>query len=93
MSVTRFSIGDLENRIHEAGAKGCEKAGCLGLKSRSQTLLDLLSEAPFRHPPPFEWLVGGLKGAYSRRIDIPLDEIGQDTRLCSMRVISLNKER
>ena len=30
----------------------------------------LLSEAPYRKPPPFEKLIGDLAGAYSRRINI-----------------------
>jgi len=50
--------------------KDAKKLAASGLKSRTQTLLDLLSEDPFRHPPPFERLVGDLKGAYSRRINI-----------------------
>jgi Txe/YoeB family toxin of toxin-antitoxin system len=41
-----------------------------GLKWKTQALLELLAEDPFRHPPPFEKLIGDLKGAYSRRINI-----------------------
>ena len=33
-------------------------------------LIDLLAEDPWRSPPPFEALVGDLRGAYSRRINI-----------------------
>ena len=40
------------------------------LKQRAQELIDLLSEDPWRSPPPFEALVGDLRGAYSRRINI-----------------------
>ena len=40
------------------------------LKQRAQELIDLLSEDPWRSPPPFEALVGELRGAYSRRINI-----------------------
>ena len=33
-------------------------------------LLQLLSEDPFRQPPPYEALVGDLRGALSRRLNI-----------------------
>lgn len=41
-----------------------------GLKSKAQELLALISEDPYRKPPPFEKLIGDLSGAYSRRINI-----------------------
>ncbi len=41
-----------------------------GLKSKTQELLALISEAPYRKPPPFEKLIGDLSGACSRRINI-----------------------
>lgn len=41
-----------------------------GLRPKAESLLTLLAENPFRRPPPFERLVGDLKGAYSRRINI-----------------------
>ena len=40
------------------------------LKQRAQELIDLLAEDPWCSPPPFEALVGDLRGAYSRRINI-----------------------
>ena len=33
-------------------------------------LVEILKEDPFRNPPTYEKLVGDLKGAYSRRINI-----------------------
>lgn len=42
-----------------------------GLKQKAQALLDLLADDPFRQPPPDEALVGDLRGACSRRINIP----------------------
>ncbi len=33
-------------------------------------LIDILKEDPFKTPPAYEKLVGDLKGAYSRRINI-----------------------
>lgn len=41
-----------------------------GLESKVRTLLDIISEDPFRTPPPFEKLIGVLEGLYSRRINI-----------------------
>ena len=40
------------------------------LKAKAQRLLELLADDPFVQPPPFEALVGDLRGAYSRRINI-----------------------
>ena len=40
------------------------------LKAKAQRLLELLADDPFAQPPPFEALVGDLRGAYSRRITI-----------------------
>lgn len=41
-----------------------------GLRSKAQSLLDILRLNPFQTPPPYEKLVGDLSGAYSRRINI-----------------------
>jgi toxin YoeB len=40
------------------------------LARNARALLELIRENPFADPPPFEALVGDLKGAYSRRINI-----------------------
>ena len=40
------------------------------LKAKAQRLLELLADDPFAQPPPFEALVGDLRGAYSRRVTI-----------------------
>ena len=41
-----------------------------GLKDVVLELLEVLKNNPFQNPPPYERLVGDLKGAYSRRINI-----------------------
>jgi Txe/YoeB family toxin of toxin-antitoxin system len=41
-----------------------------GLRPKAEQLLGILAEDPFRRPPPFEKLVGDLRGAYSRWINI-----------------------
>ena len=40
------------------------------LRQKAQALLDLMAEDPLQQPPPFEALVGDLRGAFSRRINI-----------------------
>jgi len=40
------------------------------LAKKARELLDVISENPFTDPPPFEALIGDLKGAYSRRLNI-----------------------
>ena len=40
------------------------------LDKKAKALIDLLRENPYQTPPPYEKLVGNLKGAYSRRINI-----------------------
>ncbi len=51
-------------------ARDAKKLSSSGLRPKAEFLLDLLSEDPFRKPPPFEKLIGDLAGAYSRRINI-----------------------
>ena len=40
------------------------------LKQKAQALLDLLAADPYQQPPPYEALVGDLRGACSRHINI-----------------------
>jgi Txe/YoeB family toxin of toxin-antitoxin system len=50
--------------------KDAKKLASAGLRQKTETLLDILRENPYRTPPPFEKLIGDLAGAYSRRINI-----------------------
>ena len=50
--------------------KDAKKLSAAGLKEKTQILLDTLEVDPLKNPPPYEKLVGDLKGAYSRRINI-----------------------
>ena len=50
--------------------KDAKKLASSGLKAKAKELLALITEDPFRKPPPFEKLIGDLAGAYSRRINI-----------------------
>ena len=50
--------------------KDARRLSSPGLRPKAEQLLDILAEDPFRKPPPFEKLLGDLRGAYSRRINI-----------------------
>ena len=50
--------------------KDAKKIAAAGLRQKAEVLLDILRENPFQQPPPFEKLIGDLKGACSRRINI-----------------------
>ena len=50
--------------------KDAKKLSAAGLRDKTQALLDILEKDPFQNPPPYEKLVGDLRGAYSRRINI-----------------------
>lgn len=39
------------------------------LKRNAEKLLNLLQENPYENPPPYEMLVGNMKGLYSRRLN------------------------
>jgi len=50
--------------------KDAHKISSAGLKQKTEALLAILKHDPLQNPPPYEKLVGDLKGAYSRRINI-----------------------
>ena len=50
--------------------KDAKKLAASGLRSKTESLIEVLARDPFADPPPFEKLVGDLAGAYSRRINI-----------------------
>ena len=50
--------------------KDAKKISAAGLKEKVQVLLGILEKDPLQNPPSYEKLVGDLKGAYSRRINI-----------------------
>ncbi len=47
-----------------------KKLSAVGLKDNAQALLGILELDPLQNTPPYEKLVGDLKGAYSHRINI-----------------------
>jgi len=50
--------------------RDAKKISQAGLKEKVIELLEILEKDPFQTPPSFEKLLGDLKGAYSRRINI-----------------------
>jgi toxin YoeB len=50
--------------------KDAKRLAAAGLKAKTQELLTIIADDPFHTRPPFEKLVGDLRGAYSRRINI-----------------------
>jgi toxin YoeB len=50
--------------------KDAKQLAVAGLKEKALELLRLLERNPFQAPPPYEKLLGDLRGAYSRRINI-----------------------
>jgi len=62
--VVTWNLAYSKNAIKDA-----KKLSAAGLKDRAQALLNILEVDPLQNPPPFEKLVGDLKGAYSSRIN------------------------
>jgi toxin YoeB len=54
----------------KAAQKDAKLIAAAGLRPKTQALLDLPRDDPYKTPPPFERLVGDLRRAYSRRINI-----------------------
>ena len=39
------------------------------LEGKAKKLVEIIKENPYQNPPPYEKLVGDMKGSYSRRIN------------------------
>lgn len=50
--------------------KDAKRLASSGLRPKAEAILEILVSNPFQTPPPYEKLVGDLRGAYSRRINI-----------------------
>lgn len=50
--------------------RDAKKLARSGMQARAQVLLDIIQENPYQSSPPYEKLVGDLRGCYSRRINI-----------------------
>lgn len=56
--------------LSKQAEKDKKKLKDAGLETKARELLLLLCDDPFKTPPPYETLIGNLKGNYSRRINI-----------------------
>lgn len=54
----------------KSALKNIPKLRAANLSDKVKKLIDVIREDPFRNPPPYEKLVGDMKGLYSRRINI-----------------------
>jgi len=50
--------------------KDAKKLTSAGLKSKAESIIEILRKNPYQAPPAYEKLVGDLAGACSRRINI-----------------------
>lgn len=78
-------------KIFKKAKKDVEKIKNIpALKKNVENLLEVLRENPYQNPPPYEKLMGDMKGAYSRRINIrhrlvyTVDEEKREIRILSM---------
>ncbi len=55
---------------HKKALKDVEQLKQNHLEKKGKSLIDIVRLNPFQNPPPYEKLVGDLKGLYSRRINI-----------------------
>jgi len=50
--------------------KDAKKLTAAGLRLKAEQLIEILSENPYKTPPPVEKLLGDLSGTFSRRLNI-----------------------
>ena len=57
--------------VYSKGAiNDVEKIKKSGLKDKTLRLIEVVKSNPYQNPPPYEKLLGELKGLYTRRINI-----------------------
>ncbi|WOC32823.1 MULTISPECIES: Txe/YoeB family addiction module toxin [Caproicibacterium] len=56
--------------LAKQAVKDFEKLKAAHLLPKAKALVEILAQNPYQNPPPYEKLVGNLKGIYSRRINI-----------------------
>ena len=54
----------------KAALKQLPNLKAAGLAKKAKTIAELLAQDPYRTPPLYEKLIGDLKGAYSRRLNV-----------------------
>jgi toxin YoeB len=56
-------------KFSKQALKDAKRLGAAGIREKAEFLLNILRTNPYQNPPPYEKLVGDLKGSYSRRIN------------------------
>lgn len=75
---------------HKKAIKEMEYLKRRNLENKTKKLIEIIKKNPYQNPPPYEQLVGDLKGLYSRRINIQhrllyqIDEDAQRIKILSM---------
>ena len=72
--------------------KDVENLKASKLDGKAKKLLEIIKHNPFQNPPPYEKLIGYLKGLYSRRINIQhriVYEVLEDEKI--VKIISMWK--
>ena len=70
--------------LTKAALKDLPKLKAAHLNHKTKHLIDVLAENPWQNPPPYEKLMGDLKGTGSRRINIQhrlLYEVDDQSRI------------
>ena len=57
-------------KYHKDALKDIKKLKSAKLDKKALALIEILKSNPLQNPPPYESLIGDLKGSYSRRINI-----------------------
>jgi Txe/YoeB family toxin of toxin-antitoxin system len=66
----KTNLNNCEVYLSKEAQKDIHKLKAANLASKAKKLIELISEDPWQIPPPYEKLIGDLKGKYSRRINI-----------------------
>lgn len=57
-------------RLYKKATEDVPRLKSANLHEKVKSLIEIIKTNPYQNPPPYEKLVGNLKGAYSRRINI-----------------------
>lgn len=70
--------------------KDIPKLKAARLDGKARALIDIIRNDPYQNPPPYEKLLGQLRGAYSRRINVQhrlVYEVVEDAKV--VKIVSL----
>lgn len=70
MSQSEYSHNNWKVVFTKQAQKDAKKISESNLREKTEGILNILRESPYKNSPSYEKLIGDLKGAYSRRINI-----------------------